>query len=156
MSLSVQIRSLRLAGGLTQADLAARVGIAQPNLAAFESGARRPSLYTLGLLAEGLGVDSARLLQDKPAKTLDRFQMENAAKALVSASSKPENLPAALWRDLQALFFSKLKAIAPERRRARLRVSPYAAERRIKAWLGPEALDELTRRFDKHYPESTS
>ena len=149
MSLSLQIRSLRLAEGLTQADLAARVGIAQPNLAAFESGAKRPSLYTLGLLAEGLMVDPARLLQDRPTTVLDRFQMDTVARALVSASAKPKTLPDALWKDLQALFFSKLKAMAPAQRRARSRISPYAAERRAKAWLGSEALDELTRRFDK-------
>ncbi len=156
MSLSLQIRSLRLAEGLTQAGLAARAGIAQPNLAAFESGARPPSLHTLGLFAEGLGVDSARPLQDRPAGALDRFQMDTVARALVSASSKPEGLPDALWKDLQALFFSKLRAMAPDRRRARPRISPYAAERRAKAWLGHEALDELTRRFEKYYPEAAS
>jgi transcriptional regulator with XRE-family HTH domain len=156
MSLSLQIRSLRLAEGLTQADLAERAGIAQPNLAAFESGARRPSLYTLGLLAEGLGVDSARLLQDTPAVELDRFQMDGVARALVSASPKPDGLPAALWKDLQALFFSKLRAMAPAQERIRSRISPYAAESRAKAWLGAEALDELTRRFEKIYPESAS
>jgi transcriptional regulator with XRE-family HTH domain len=156
MSLSEQIRSLRLAGGLTQADLAARSGIAQPNVAAFESGARRPSLYSLGLLAQGLEVDSARLLQDRPAAVLDRFQMDQAAKALVSAGRKPDWLPDALWKDLQALFFSKLKAMAPAQQRKKIRVSPYAAERRAKAWLGYDALEELTRRFEKIYPESAS
>jgi transcriptional regulator with XRE-family HTH domain len=151
MSLSLQIRSLRLAEGLTQTDLAARVGIAQPNLAAFESGARRPSLYTLGLLAEGLGVDPSRLLQG-PSVVLDRFQMDRVTKALVSASPKPDRLPAPLWKDLQVLFFSKLKAVAPDKRRLRLRISPYAAERRVKAWIGSRALDELIRRFEKIYP----
>ena len=156
MSLSLQIRSLRLAAGWTQAGLAAQAGIAQPNLAAFESGARRPSLYTLGLLAQGLGVDSARLLQDRPAEQLDRFQMDKLARALVSASPKPKKLPGALWRDLQALFFPKLKAMAPAQRRVKMRISPYAAERRAKAWLGAEALDELTRRLEKIYPEAVS
>ena len=156
MSLSLQIRSLRLAEGLTQAALAARAGIAQPNLAAFESGARRPSLYTLGLLAEGLKVDPARLLQDRPAVVLDRFEMDSVARALVSASSKPDGLPEALWRDLQAHFFRKMKAMAPAQERKRLRISPYAAARRAKAWLGSGALDELTRRFEKIYPESVS
>ncbi|HTB23143.1 MAG TPA: helix-turn-helix transcriptional regulator [bacterium] len=156
MSLSLQIRSLRLAQGLTQADLAARTGIAQPNLAAFESGSRRPSLYTLGLLAKGLQVEAARLLQDRPAMVLDRFQMDRVARALVSASSKPDGLSDALWRDLQAVFFSKLKAMAPTRLRTRVRVSPYAAERRARAWLGVGAFDELTRRFEKIYPEAVS
>lgn len=38
---SATIRRARLAGGLTQKQLAGRAGIAQPNLAAYESG-RRP------------------------------------------------------------------------------------------------------------------
>ena len=37
------IRVLRLAAGLTQAELAARAGTARPNIAAYESGAKTPS-----------------------------------------------------------------------------------------------------------------
>lgn len=39
----VDIRVLRLAAGLTQAELAARAGTARPNIAAYESGAKTPS-----------------------------------------------------------------------------------------------------------------
>jgi len=37
------IRTMRLAAGLTQAELAARAGTARPNIAAYESGAKTPS-----------------------------------------------------------------------------------------------------------------
>ncbi|UJP09989.1 XRE family transcriptional regulator [Microbacterium sp. KUDC0406] len=37
------LRAMRLAAGLTQAELAQRVGTARPNIAAYESGAKTPS-----------------------------------------------------------------------------------------------------------------
>ncbi|MGM7698995.1 helix-turn-helix domain-containing protein [Microbacterium sp. A84] len=37
------LRTMRLAAGLTQAELAARTGTARPNIAAYESGAKSPS-----------------------------------------------------------------------------------------------------------------
>jgi predicted nucleotidyltransferase len=42
-----EVRSLRLAAGLTQNELADRSGVAQPNIAAYESGQRRPSAAML-------------------------------------------------------------------------------------------------------------
>ena len=37
------IKAMRLAAGLTQAELSARAGTARPNIAAYESGAKTPS-----------------------------------------------------------------------------------------------------------------
>ncbi|MFD3511068.1 helix-turn-helix domain-containing protein [Nocardia sp. NPDC058666] len=44
------VRELRLAAGLTQAELAQRSGVAQPNIAAYESGSRRPSTAMMARL----------------------------------------------------------------------------------------------------------
>lgn len=44
------VRILRLAAGLTQDALAAASGVAQPNIAAYESGRRRPSKATMARL----------------------------------------------------------------------------------------------------------
>lgn len=38
-----EVRALRRSAGLTQAELAARAGVAQPNIAAYETGRRRAS-----------------------------------------------------------------------------------------------------------------
>jgi transcriptional regulator with XRE-family HTH domain len=152
MIISTRIRALRLARGWTQAELAKRSGMAQPNLAAFESGARKPSLFSLELIAEGLDSPAASLLNESPALVLGRFAMDALARALVGGKSRPQAVPEMLWRDLQALFFTKLRVLAPAVRRRRPRISPYAAQKRSKAWLG-EALDELTRRLEKYYPE---
>ncbi|MFD4443415.1 nucleotidyltransferase domain-containing protein [Nocardia sp. NPDC058519] len=46
------VRGLRLAAGLTQAELAQRSGVAQPNIAAYESGNRRPSAAMMARLRE--------------------------------------------------------------------------------------------------------
>lgn len=43
MSAAVAIRAARSASGLTQDELAARSGVRQPNIAAYESGKRTPS-----------------------------------------------------------------------------------------------------------------
>lgn len=42
-----EVRDIRLAAGLTQDELAARSGVAQPNIAAYESGQRTPSAAML-------------------------------------------------------------------------------------------------------------
>lgn len=41
------VRELRLAAGLTQSELAARSGVSQPNIAAYETGQRTPSAAML-------------------------------------------------------------------------------------------------------------
>lgn len=45
-----EVCELRTAAGLTQAELARRSGVAQPNVAAYESGRRRPSAAMLARL----------------------------------------------------------------------------------------------------------
>jgi ribosome-binding protein aMBF1 (putative translation factor) len=52
-----QVRNLRLALGLSQEDLARRVGTTQPMIARLEAGGRPPSLRTLERLAEALDAD---------------------------------------------------------------------------------------------------
>jgi transcriptional regulator with XRE-family HTH domain len=47
MKLTALIRNARQAAGITQVELAARAGTAQPAVAAYESGARTPNLATL-------------------------------------------------------------------------------------------------------------
>lgn len=47
-----EVLSIRSAAGLTQSQLAARSGVAQPNIAAYESGRRRPSASMLRRLRQ--------------------------------------------------------------------------------------------------------
>jgi len=54
-NLARTVIALRTESGLTQRDLAERVGIKQPQLARIEAGRQIPKLETLALLAEGAG-----------------------------------------------------------------------------------------------------
>ncbi|MFP5319494.1 MAG: helix-turn-helix domain-containing protein [Acidimicrobiia bacterium] len=56
------LRRLRQAKGLSHDGLAERVGIARPNLIAYEKGGKRPSPRTLRALAAALGTDPMKLL----------------------------------------------------------------------------------------------
>ncbi|MGH9007389.1 MAG: helix-turn-helix transcriptional regulator [Acidimicrobiales bacterium] len=47
----------RLRAGLTQRDLAGRLGVSQPTIAAYESGRRQPTLPTLMRILGGAGFD---------------------------------------------------------------------------------------------------
>jgi DNA-binding XRE family transcriptional regulator len=60
--LGQRLRALRLAAGLTQAELARRTGIHRPNIARVEAGRHTPSLETLARLAAAIGVPTARVL----------------------------------------------------------------------------------------------
>jgi DNA-binding XRE family transcriptional regulator len=62
--LGQRLRALRLAAGLTQAELARRTGIHRPNIARVEAGRHTPSLETLARLAAAIGVSTTRVLTD--------------------------------------------------------------------------------------------
>jgi DNA-binding XRE family transcriptional regulator len=62
-TLGSRLRTLRLAAGLTQAQLAERTGIHRPNIARVEAGRHTPSLETIARLAAAIGVHATRVLQ---------------------------------------------------------------------------------------------
>lgn len=61
-TLGRRLRELRLAAGLTQAELARRTGIHRPNIARVEAGRHTPSLETLARLAQAIGISTTRVL----------------------------------------------------------------------------------------------
>jgi DNA-binding XRE family transcriptional regulator len=61
--LGARVRELRVAAGLTQAELARRTGIHRPNIARVEAGRHTPSLETLARLAAAIGVPTASVLE---------------------------------------------------------------------------------------------
>lgn len=60
--LGARLRELRLAAGLTQAELARRTGIHRPNIARVEAGRHTPSLETLARIASAIGVSTTQVL----------------------------------------------------------------------------------------------
>ena len=69
MSVGENIRRIREARGLNQAQLADRVGIAQPWVCQIERGTKNPSLQLGKLIAEVLGCTLDDLLAENPAGT---------------------------------------------------------------------------------------
>jgi uncharacterized protein len=51
------VLSARLGAGLTQRDLAHRLGVSQPTVAAYESGRRQPTVPTLSRILAAAGFD---------------------------------------------------------------------------------------------------
>jgi len=64
VKLGARLRALRLAAGLTQAELARRTGIHRPNIARVEKGRHTPSLETIARLASAIGVPTTRVFAE--------------------------------------------------------------------------------------------
>lgn len=62
--LALNVMTLRRERGLTQAQLAAAIGVAQPRIATVESGDANPRLVTLSKIAHALGVTLSELMTD--------------------------------------------------------------------------------------------
>lgn len=60
---AIDLRSRRIAAGLTQRQLAERAEVPQPNIAAYETGRRRPTPATLSKLDAVLHIPTLRRLQ---------------------------------------------------------------------------------------------
>lgn len=60
----MNVRRCRLAAGLSQEELAARMGVEQYYVSGLESGRRNPTITTLGNAAQALGVKAGQLFDD--------------------------------------------------------------------------------------------
>lgn len=60
---SSPIAAARIEAGMTQAELAARLDVPQPQIAKWETGARHPKVENLAKIAAALNVPLERLLQ---------------------------------------------------------------------------------------------
>lgn len=67
----IYVKERRTAGGMTQGDLAARLGVDRSTVAQWETGARTPTTDKLPALAEALGCGIADLF-GPPGENADR------------------------------------------------------------------------------------
>ena len=65
--LALNVMNLRRERGITQAQLAAAIGVSQPRIAELEAGDANPRLVTLSKIAHALGVTLAELMTDHQA-----------------------------------------------------------------------------------------
>lgn len=56
-NVNISIRQIRESAGITQAELARRLGVHQPLVARWESGRRMPKVETLQRIADALGLN---------------------------------------------------------------------------------------------------
>lgn len=91
IALGARIRALRIAAGLTQAELARRTGIHRPNIARVEAGRHTPSLETLSRLAAAIGIPTMRVLdlaQDTEG-AVDALASESESVPVANGAAQP-------------------------------------------------------------------
>jgi transcriptional regulator with XRE-family HTH domain len=122
----VLVRAVRASLGLTQRDLAARAGVAQPSIAAFESERRDVTTFNLGRIAHGLGYQVALL----PAGYLTAIE----AAERVSETIETQGAPRAEIHLLQ--LADDLAGAEPALRCALVAAAPpLTGDQRFDAWL---------------------
>lgn len=81
-----RIGALRRERGLSQAELAARLGISASAMGMYEQGRREPSVDTLVALARELDVTTDYLLTGKPDSRMDEEAYSRMLQHLVNAA----------------------------------------------------------------------
>lgn len=65
MSFYDKLKEARISAGLTQEQLAQKIGIAKSTSSGYESGNRDPSMFTISKIIDALKVDANFLWQDE-------------------------------------------------------------------------------------------
>ena len=89
--LGQRIKQLRKSRGLSQEDLAEKASISAKYLSDLERGKRNPTFSTAEKIAEGLGVDLARLITGRDAEDDDEAAVFDAVSGIVDQKD-PEKL----------------------------------------------------------------
>ncbi|WP_448073302.1 nucleotidyltransferase domain-containing protein [Georgenia yuyongxinii] len=81
-----EVTELRRRAGLTQAALAAGAGVPQPNIAAYETGKRRPSAATMDRIRSAAKPRPSIVLAERRSEVLDLVRRHRAANPRVFGS----------------------------------------------------------------------
>ena len=82
---SEKLRALREARGLTQAQVAGRIGVSKAMISAYETASKAPSIEVLIRLSRLFGVSVDYLVCVDAPKTLDVSELDDDAIALIAA-----------------------------------------------------------------------
>ncbi len=114
MNAATIIRDARQRHGLTQAELAHRIGSSQPVISAYEHGTRDPSLSTLRRIVAGTGdqlvIGWARRASDLPALVTPGQRGEVLVDLLLLADAIPPPRKAS-----RPLRFPRISSTSPQR-----------------------------------------
>ena len=86
--LGQRIGALRRSKGLSQAELAQRLGISASAMGMYEQGRREPAIQTLVTLSRELGVTTDYLLTGRPDSTADADAVTQTAQSLADAATR--------------------------------------------------------------------
>lgn len=96
MDIGILIKQKRKAAGLTQEELAQKIGCATITIRQYESGKREPSIIVLGKLANALDVDIFDLIPKDPEITTTSSLSKDQIDAIETLSGGDEVLKAVL------------------------------------------------------------
>lgn len=85
-----RIRQLRQAQGMSQEELSFKAGISAAHLGQIERAVKKPTVDTIGKLAEALKVEPAELFLDRPVSPGAQSATRNKIDALLSSMSDGE------------------------------------------------------------------
>ena len=96
MDIGILIKQKRKAAGLTQEELAQKIGCATITIRQYESGKREPSIIVVGKLANALDVDIFDLIPKDPEITTTSSLSKDQIDAIETLSGGDEVLKAVL------------------------------------------------------------
>jgi transcriptional regulator with XRE-family HTH domain len=76
MMVGENVRRCREAAGLSQEELAARMGVEQGYISRLEAGNRNPTIVTVWHAAQALGVGAATLFENVPASSKPQSRLK--------------------------------------------------------------------------------
>lgn len=85
-----RVRQLRQAQGISQEALALKAGISPAHLGQIERAVKKPTVDTIGKLAEALNIEAADLFLSKPAPSMTQSAIRNKIDALLSSMNDEE------------------------------------------------------------------
>ena len=112
MTIGTNIRNLRREQGLTQAELAERVGLGRPAISAMEQGQRSVAVEEAQALARALGVSLTSLLGEEeagPDESLTRAYLDERLDKIEAALESNFYALARVVVDLQSLIERKAR-----------------------------------------------
>ena len=101
MDAGVALREARLAGGLSQGQLAARTGTSQATISAYENGTKQPSVATLSRLLAATGSRLTVTRARRPLVEPSARELKRTARALADVLALAEALPVRHRRELR-------------------------------------------------------
>ncbi len=149
MNLGWKISQYRNSKGWSQAELAAKAGIAQANLSNIEKGKRDVTVSTLLRVADALEIKAAELLEESSSQSpfvLTRTRIESLAKAICHPKEKAAPEIREWVKVFRDIFFRSSKVSAKKVQEAWIKLRQQFSSEEIKS-VAQRVKDEQQRLY---------